>query len=182
MPNEQGALRLHAVVLLSKPQMTNGILQSKTYPLIIAQYELKGHPTRSESWNLVLLVSHTQAYTFELRGNTDSFTYVSQRCSTPLHRVIAYRGGCHVGNVAHGSIEELSERLREVPIVKHDISWDSQVWVLEAIKHIKSEGFAFSHLKEVPIREELAKDMARWEDAEDTVDERLLNGAQKMCT
>lgn len=146
-------------------------------PLIVAQYELKGHPTRNEHWNLVALTSSSQTYTFEVRGNTDSFTYVPEPTALPLNKLLTYRGGCHVGDLPTDSLSQITEILREIPIIRHDLSWDCQIWVIQATKLLKSAGFVFAHVDERYIRDQLLKDMAIWEEAENTVDERLLASA-----
>ncbi|KAF8804354.1 hypothetical protein BYT27DRAFT_7194505 [Phlegmacium glaucopus] len=143
-------------------------------PLIVAQYELKGHPTRTEHWNLVALTSSSHINTFEVRGNTDSFTYVTESTTVPLNKIPTFRGGCHIGDIPIGSISEITERLEEIPIIRHDLSWDCQVWVIQATKLLKSVGLVFGHVDERYIRERLLEDMAMWEEAEKTVDERLL--------
>lgn len=144
-------------------------------PLIVAQYELKGHPTRTEHWNLAAILTSTQMYIFEVRGNTDSFTYVAAPTAVPLNRIMTYRGGCHIGDLPTDSLSQITEILREIPVIRHDPSWDCQVWVIQATKLLKSAGFVFPHVDERHIREELHEDMAMWEEAENTVDERLLS-------
>ena len=113
-------------------------------PLIVAQYELKGHPTRTEHWNLVAIISSSQIYTFEVRGkNTDSLE------PTPvlLNKILTYRGGCQVGDIpTTNSVSQIAEMLGEIPIVKHDLSWDCQTWVILATKLLKSAGFVFAQV------------------------------------
>ena len=147
---------------------------SEPIPLIVAQYELKGHPTRTEHWNLVAIISSSQTYTFEVRGNTDSFTYVAEPTPVPLNKILMYRGGCQVGGIPTHSLPQIAEMLGEIPIVKHDLSWDCQTWVILAIKLLKSAGFVFAQVDEPYVRERLLEDMNRWEEADLTVDERLL--------
>jgi len=148
-------------------------------PLLVAQFELKGHPRRTEHWRLVALASPSTIHIFEVRGNTDSYTYVPEfNFQTPLYKISSYRGGCHIGNLPEGSLEAVKEKLTEVPIVKYDSSWDCQVWVMEAIKLLKEDGYIFPHVTEGNVRLELAEDMNLWQEAEDTVDERLLADAR----
>ena len=70
-------------------------------------------------------------------------------------------------------------KLKEVTINKQEPRWNPQVWVLDAIKVLKEEGWAFPGLNEVFTRKELQKDSLRWELVEDTAYERLL---QEMDT
>lgn len=91
-----------------------------------------------------------------------------------LDRVESYRGGCHVGNVPKDNVTEMRLKLKEVIINKHEPRWNPQVWVLDAIKLLKDEGWAFTGLTEVFTRRELQKDMLRWDMVEDTVYERVL--------
>lgn len=150
-------------------------MSSEQLPLIVAQYELHGHPTRTEHWNLVLLASRTSVHIFEVRGNTDSYTYVPDfNAPLTLNNVTNFRGGCHVGDISIESLEVLKERLREIPIVRLDPAWDCQVWVMEGIKLLKEDGLVFSKVNEAYVRGELGLDMERWQQADDTVDERLL--------
>jgi hypothetical protein len=94
--------------------------------------------------------------------------------AVPLNKILAYRGGCHVGDIPMDSLSQLPEMLREIPIVRQDLSWDCQTWVILATKLLKSAGFVFAQVDEPYVREQLLEDMARWEEAENTVDERLL--------
>ena len=150
-------------------------------PLIVAQYELKGHPTRTEHWNLIAIISSSHTYTFEIRGNIDSFTYVAESTSVPLNKILTYRGGCQVGDIPMDSLSQIAEILGEIPIVKHDLSWDCQTWVILATKLLRSAGFVFAQVDEPYIREQLLEDRARWEEAENTVDERLLaSGGERV--
>ena len=72
------------------------------------------------------------------------------------------------------SLSQIAEILGEIPIVKHDLSWDCQTWVILATKLLKSAGFVFAQVVEPYVQERQLEDMARWEEAENTVDERLI--------
>jgi hypothetical protein len=37
------------------------------------------------------------------------------------------RGGCHVGDIPSDSLSQIAEKLGEIPIVKHNSSWDCQI-------------------------------------------------------
>jgi hypothetical protein len=91
-----------------------------------------------------------------------------------LDRVDSYRGGCHVGNVPKDKVSDMRLKLKEVTINKHEPRWNPQVWVLDAIKILKDEGWAFTGLNEAFTRRELQKDVMRWDLVEDTVYERVL--------
>ncbi|KAJ3563519.1 hypothetical protein NP233_g8890 [Leucocoprinus birnbaumii] len=91
-----------------------------------------------------------------------------------LDRVDSYRGGCHVGNVPKDKVVEMRQKLKEVAINKQEPRWTPQVWVLDAIKLLKDENWAYAGLSEVFTRRELQKDMLRWDTVEDTVYERVL--------
>jgi hypothetical protein len=99
---------------------------------------------------------------------------VAESTPVPLNKILTYRGGCQVGDIPTDSLSHIAEILEEIPIVKHDLSWDCQTWVILATKLLKSAGFVFAQVDEPYVRERLLEDMARWEEAENTVDERLL--------
>ncbi|KAF5348874.1 hypothetical protein D9756_009774 [Leucocoprinus leucothites] len=141
-----------------------------TLPIILAQFY---QPHGGEHWTLSVVESSQSIHTFEIRGNTDSYTYVHDQMKN-LDRVESYRGGCHVGNVPKDNVTEMRLKLKEVIINKHEPRWNPQVWVLDAIKLLKDEGWAFTGLTEVFTRRELQKDMLRWDMVEDTVYERVL--------
>lgn len=79
-----------------------------------------------------------------------------------------------MGNVPKDKVSEMRLKLMEVIINKHEPRWNPQVWVLDAIKILKDEGWAFTGLNEAFTRRELQKDMMRWDLVEDTVYERVL--------
>jgi hypothetical protein len=93
-------------------------------------------------------------------GNTDSFTYVPELTALPLNKLLTYRGGCHVGDLPTDSLSQITEILQEIPIIRHDLLWDCQIWVIQATKLLKSAGFVFAHVDERYIRDQLLKDMA----------------------
>ena len=123
---------------------------------------------------MVAIISLSQTHTFEVRGNTDSFTYVAEPTPVPLKKILTYQGGCQVGDILTDSLSQIAEILGEIPIVKHDLLWDCQTWVILATKLLKSAGFVFAQVVEPYVRERQLEDMARWEEAENTVDERLI--------
>jgi hypothetical protein len=141
-----------------------------TLPIILAQFD---QPHGAEHWTLKVVESPESIHTFEIRGNRDSYTYVHDQMKN-LDRVESYRGGCHVGNVPGDKVEEMRLKLREVFINKQEPRWNPQIWVLDAIKVLKDEGWAFTGLNEAFTRRELHKDMLRWDLVEDTVYERVL--------
>ncbi|TFK31865.1 hypothetical protein BDQ12DRAFT_693388 [Crucibulum laeve] len=144
-------------------------------PIIVAHYDLQGHPRLTEHWNLAILASHQTVHIFEVRGNSDSFTYMPElNIASPLNQMSNYRGGCHVGYMPADSVERIREKLRDVPVVKYGSYWDGQIWCMNAIKLLKEEGYIFPKMNEPHVRKELAEDMERWQQAEDTIDERLL--------
>lgn len=151
------------------------IVSPGTFPLILAQFS---QPNGGEHWTLNVIESPDRIHTFEIRGNRDSYTYVHDRMKN-IDRVESYRGGCHVGNVPVDKVEAMRAKLKEVTINKQEPRWNPQIWVLDAIKAMKEEGWAFAGLNEVFTRRELQKDFLRWELVEDTVYERLL---QEMDT
>lgn len=141
-----------------------------TIPILLAQFD---QPNGGEHWTLNVVESPDCIHTFEIRGNRDSYTYVHDQMKN-LDRVESYRGGCHVGNIPKEKVEEMRVKLKEVSINKQEPRWGPQVWVLDSIKVLKDEGWAFNGLTEIFTRRELQKDMLRWDAVDDTVYERLL--------
>jgi len=141
-----------------------------TFPIILTCFhQLNGR----EHWTLNVIESSQCIYTFEIRGNRDSYTYVSDQLKN-LDRVDSYRGGCHVGNVPRDGVKEMRTKLTEVVIHKQEPWWSPQTWILDCIKHLRDIGWTFAGLNEMFLRRELQKDASRWELVEDTVYERML--------
>jgi hypothetical protein len=146
---------------------------SPDLPLIIAQYAIYGHPRRTEHWALVALQSKHNGREFQIVGNTDTFTYDSGDVSE-FSASSTLRGGCLVGYVAANSLDRLDEKLRGIKIIRGDPNFDCQTWVISALEAIDSDGIQITERREEPIRTELKLDKARWDVAEDTVEERLF--------
>lgn len=155
---------------LSRTPTPSRTIPPGTVPILLAQFY---QPHGGEHWTLNVIESPGCIHTFEIRGNRDSYTYIHDRMKN-LDRVESYRGGCHVGNVPKDKVEEMRTKLKEVVINKQEPRWNPQIWVLDSIKLLKEEGWAFNGLSEGFTRRELQKDMMRWDSVDDTVFERLL--------
>ncbi|PFH54810.1 hypothetical protein AMATHDRAFT_343 [Amanita thiersii Skay4041] len=143
-------------------------------PLIIAQYSIRGHPKRTEHWVLAALLSRTNARVYEIAGNYDTFTYSSSVVSD-FGKSPDYCGGCYLANVPGDKLEWVHKQLKDVEIIRYDSNFDSQVWVMSAIRHLKDEGvITEKDINERWVRDELSADKERWEVAEDTIEERLF--------
>lgn len=144
------------------------------YPLIVAQYAIKGHRRRTEHWALVLLYSRLHGLKLELKGNTDTFTYLTERL-TAFERAQDLRGGCLVGWVDAERVQALVDRLKKVRVRRNDPAWDGQDWVMEALRALKEEHMVFSRVDENWLRTELMEDLERSESGlGETVEERLF--------
>lgn len=157
------------------PQLHSVSPPMPTYPLIVAQYSILGHPRRTEHWNLVALKSRREGRIFELVGNYDTFAYVP-RDTHSFNKVIDYCGGCHVGwiDATPERLMWLEEKLKEVLVIRHDPSFDSQTWVVDVLRLLRGEGVVFPSANEEAVRDELAKDVLLWDLGEETVEERLF--------
>ncbi|KAA1469201.1 hypothetical protein DENSPDRAFT_772818 [Dentipellis sp. KUC8613] len=142
-------------------------------PLIVAQYPITGHLRRSEHWALVVLQSRMVGRIFELRGNSDSFTYIAEDTRT-FERSPDLRGGCQVGWVAPDAVEWLTQRIAAIPVVRNDRNWDCQNWMLAVLQLLKGDQLVFPYVAEGWLRQELRADLERSERGEDTVEERLF--------
>ncbi|KAF8065005.1 hypothetical protein FPV67DRAFT_1450842 [Lyophyllum atratum] len=146
-----------------------------SYPLIVAQYNLEGHPRRTEHWSLAALLDVDRAHIFELAGNSSTYQYSSQ-IDNRFGRSQRLRGGCHVGSIAADKVDWLENRLRDVTVVYGDEEFDCQTWVLEALRLISNDnGVELRVISEKLIREELIREIERWESGEDTVEDRLFH-------
>lgn len=159
------------------PQATT----TEKYPIIVAQFDLPGHPRRTEHWNLMVLISATHYHTYELRGNMDTFTYIhdEELRLPPVRANAAYRGGCHIGDIpaTPEHLQWLDTRLSKQCVVKWDAEWDGQDWVIEAMRMLKDEGLVFPNVSARSVRKDLEEDMERWNEGDDTADERLFSAA-----
>ncbi|KAJ7123760.1 hypothetical protein C8R44DRAFT_852557 [Mycena epipterygia] len=144
---------------------------AQSYPIIVAQYKIRN--TRTEHWNIVVLKSINNALVLEVVGNSDTFIYVS----TNIHnfaRLRDFRGGLFVGSIAEDRLDWLKARLATIPVIRYDSSFDSQTWVFEALRLLKDDGVVTEETSERYIRAELKLEEERWEESEDTVEERLF--------
>lgn len=146
---------------------------ARTVPIIVAQYALRIHPRRTEHWSLAILYSLNEVEIHEVQGMLDTFHYETFRKSTSFLRSITLCGGCHVGNIPWDLLDAVRKALKDVPVVRHDESWDCQTWVVHALRSLRDFGIIFAHVNEARIRQELAEDRERWENGEDAVYERL---------
>jgi hypothetical protein len=148
-------------------------MSSSSLPLIIAQFAISGHPRRTEHWALVALWSKNNGRVFQIVGNTDSFTYDAGDVDE-FSASSTFCGGCLVGYVEANSLHRLDEKLKDIQIIRGDPSFDCQTWAISALETIDGDGIQITERREQPIRTELMLDKARWDVAEDTVEERLF--------
>ncbi|KAJ7457048.1 hypothetical protein FB451DRAFT_601507 [Mycena latifolia] len=148
--------------------------QPESYPIVVAQYKIKNHTTaRSEHWNLVVLKSMNTALVFEVVGNSDTFAYVPSVIHN-FARLRDLRGGCLVGSITEDKLDWLKERLREIPVIRYEPSFDCQTWTFDALRLLKEDGIVTEDTSERHIRAELKLEEERWEESEDTIEERLF--------
>ncbi|KAJ6451477.1 hypothetical protein C8R47DRAFT_301360 [Mycena vitilis] len=150
-----------------------------SYPLIIAQYDLVGHSTRTEHWSLAALVDKRQAYIMQIIGNSDTFLYQPKMVKS-FATSRSLRGGFLVGRIPADKVDDLQNILRQVTVTRYDQNFDCQTWVIDAVRYLRDSGQAHwiewtkTGIAEVAIREELAREMVRWEGSDDTLEERLF--------
>ena len=147
-----------------------------TYPLVVAQHRIEGHPRRTEHWNLVAVVSKDTARIYELVGNYDTFLYSTTVDANRFSQSERLRGGCKVGEIPADSLDWLETKLQDVQVVRNDPDFDCQTWVMNAIWLLKetAKGIIDSRVNERFIREELKMEDERWEAADEILFERLL--------
>ncbi|KAJ7459494.1 hypothetical protein B0H11DRAFT_2059892 [Mycena galericulata] len=147
---------------------------AQSFPIIVAQHKLQAHTTvRTEHWNVVVLRSINDALVLEVVGNSDTFAYVHTNIQN-FARLRDLRGGYLVGSISEDKLDWLKERLREIPVVRYDPSFDCQTWVFEALRLLKDDGVVTEDTSERHIRAELKLEEERWEESGDTVEERLF--------
>lgn len=146
------------------------------FPLVVAQYELKGHPRRTEHWALAALHSAMDANIYQIEGGITNYSYQPSMHNT-FQRSQKLRGGCLVGSVLSTKLDRLQALLQNVPVIRNDERWDCQVWIIEALRYLKSArepGITVVESSESAIREELKQEQARWADGEDMLEDRLF--------
>lgn len=151
-----------------------------SYPLLVAQYAIIGHPRRTEHWSLVVLVSRDEGYVYEILGDWSDFAYHVRYVEHFLESS-SFRGGCIVGQVPGNmeSIFRLERSLEVVSIIHNDSNFDCQDWVLEAIKLLRGTGVINPETDEAMIRNELQDEYERWETGEDNLIERLYSNIRR---
>lgn len=144
-----------------------------SHPLVLLQYNIEGHPRRTEHWSLVVPLSRSDAHFFQLEGNYDTFRYEFSYVNK-YSESSSMRGGVRIGEIQPDAVLWLKEKLREVRVVRHDPDFDCQNWALEAIQLLKDVGgIIYSGITERGVRQELREEKERWEVADDTIIERL---------
>ncbi|KAF8909697.1 hypothetical protein CPB84DRAFT_1821681 [Gymnopilus junonius] len=137
-----------------------------TYPLVVAQYDLKGHKSLYEHWSLAALQTKKKSYIFELVGNLDNFAYEAST-NADFSGAHSLCGGCLVGNIDPGQIEWVKAKLQEV-----------RVWVIEALRLLKESahpGVEITLVTERVTRKELKDEKERWDLGKDTLEDRLFD-------
>ncbi|KAH9897644.1 hypothetical protein C8Q73DRAFT_787901 [Cubamyces lactineus] len=147
--------------------------------LAIAQYDRRGFPQGYEHWSLVAAVpTKEEAYIFDVVGNTDTFTYQT-KAKVRLLRSSSLCGGYVVGEVDETYVDWLKDHLATIPVVRNDPTWNCQVWVISAIRELQQcpdkvtirPDFSANN-----ARQELARQRALWEEAENHFFEDLWPG------
>ncbi|KAG5653110.1 hypothetical protein H0H81_002257 [Sphagnurus paluster] len=86
------------------------------------------------------------------------------------------RGGIRIGDIRSDALLWLKEKLKEVQVIRHNPDFDCQNWALGAIQLLKDVGdIIYSGITEERVRQELQKEEERWEEADDTIIERLFS-------
>jgi hypothetical protein len=143
-----------------------------SYPLIVAQYAIQGHPCRTEHWSLAVLFNDSDAYEFELVGNYDTFVHVPKHIRE-FSRSVDLRGGYYVGHIAADYVDLLKTRLADVPVIRGNPDFDCQTWVMEGLRLIKEDGVVTGDIGEAHIRRELQHEKELCEGADDTLEARI---------
>ena len=145
-----------------------------TYPLVVAQSRIEGHPRRTEHWSLIAIMPKGNARVYELVGSYDSFTYKPHEVNG-FGRSHDLRGGCKVGEIPADSLDWLATKLQDVQVVRNNPEFDCQNWVMNAIWLLMEMGTGIidSHINERFIRDELKTEDERWEVADHTLFERM---------
>ena len=148
-----------------------------TYPLVVAQYRIVGHPRRTEHWSLIAKnPKGEEAHVYEVVGGYDSFLYNPRRAeATDIGRSETLRGGCKVGDIPASSLDWMAIKLQDVQVIRNNPDFDCQTWVMNAIWLLKETGMGIidSHVNERFIRDELKLEDERWEVADRTLFERM---------
>ncbi|TFK72392.1 hypothetical protein BDN72DRAFT_792613 [Pluteus cervinus] len=145
--------------------------QRAIYPILVCQFNYQGHSDDAPHWALVVLISRHVAYIYEVLGGVDNFFFQRRRMETFVGSQ-TLRGGCKIGEIPADSLDFLEQKLRETPVIRQDPQWTSKTWVVHAIRHLQEYKIVFSHVNERHVRDELASDLKRWHELEDTVVER----------
>lgn len=167
---------MHAVVPASSIHIAyhTAADMAQSHPIVVAQRKMQNHASsRTEHWSLVVLRSINDALVLEIIGNSDTFAYVPTNIRN-FARLRDLRGGCLVGSIAADRLDWLQERLRAIPVVRYDPSFDCQTWVFDVLRLLKDDGVVTEDISERHIRAELKLEEERWEESEDTIEERIF--------
>lgn len=125
------------------------------------------------------MITNSNGEMHELRGNYDTFTYVSERKERWTESV-ALCGGCLIGYVSPSMLPHLRDILQGVTIVKHDRRFDCQTWIIMALRSLQKNGIVFRDMNEQKLRDELAADKERDETGHEVIYERIISSGMSI--
>jgi len=146
-------------------------------PLLVVQYEITGHRRRTEHWDLAAIRGDQfNARIFQLKGNTDTFSFDAHEIDGIHHNRATYLGGVLVGYIHENQLSLLETWLERVPIWRNRTNWDCQDWVVDVLKELwmNHPGIVLPGCSsERFIRQELELEKERDQLGHDLIHERL---------
>lgn len=132
---------IHASVLTYCPMVLTPVqVPAGYFPIEVVQFwrgqGASGHPFPLH-WAIFVRTSCRNGNYYHVLGNVDTFTVVIER-NKPKRNAERWRGDHTVGFVAPQHLGILEATLWHVPVVRHDSTWNTQKWVNEALRTLRS--------------------------------------------
>ena len=105
---------------------------------------------------------HPVGNCYNAAGNVDTFSYEAER-NVPL-RSANWRGSLAIGRVPAESLHKFEHILSQIPIIRHDPSWNCQTWVWTSLRELRHAGFSVEpNLSWSRLRDTMLDLLEAWE-------------------
>lgn len=91
-------------------------------------------------WALFVRTSGRNGNYYHVLGNTDTFTVVAER-NQVQRQTDLWRGNHTIGYIPPHQLGAFEAYLSCVPVIRHDPTWNSQQWVNDALRTLRSYHF-----------------------------------------
>lgn len=110
-----------------------------SYSLHVGQY---GHTMLKgvRHWAFLLMTSNLEARLFQITGSTTTYEWSPPKDVQP-GKSQSFLGSTKVGLIEASRYDEFVQILESVPIVRNDLGWNCQNWIVNAMAKLEQHGF-----------------------------------------